>query len=127
MKDPKLMAGLKELAKAGATRISLGQKLEEKLAFSEIEGQLRFRGTKWKKELDKYLESMRTVLFMASPEGGRGAKEARSKGAVDWIEKEITSGSKPGKIIASRIENGMAIWTVQWPSGDKEEIKYPIK
>ena len=121
MEDPELMSAAKELAKSGATRISIGEKMAEKKETIKLSGQEFFGGGKHIAGLQKHLssEDIQNKVFMSET-----PSQIRSEETAKYIESEIVG--RRGKIIDRRIENNMMIWTVKWPSGDTEEIKHAV-
>ena len=116
------MAGLKELAKAGATRISLGQKLEEKRAIQDIQGRKYFKNPKWVDDVSKHLESVRSRFFMDDT----GVKKEEE--IVKYIDNKIIAGG--GEIVKTRwAKDGRTmIWTIKWTSDSApEEIRYGVR
>ena len=123
-RDPKLLGIETGLRKAGATKIDLSGKLEEKKAMSELSGQLYFNEPKWTDDLNKHIGSadVQDQLFKAD-----NPKQVRSEETVKFIENKISAGG--GKVEAVRwAEDGKTmIWKVRWPSGDVKEIKYGVR
>lgn len=116
---------------SGATRITLGEKIEEKKKMSELSGQLYFNDPKWTTELDKYMASPDVWDKLAnvpgksgSPEYKAGLVKARAKEKAKFIEDKITAGG--GKVVDAKVDGKTGIWTVQWPDGSTKEIKYAI-
>ena len=124
MEDPALMASAKELAKSGATRITLGDKLEEKKAFAELGGQLYFKDPDWIGDLSKHMDSKNvrsSVLFSKDPE------ISKSQEKVKFIEDKITAGGGTVQEVKFADDGKTMIWTIIWPSGDIEDIKYAVR
>ena len=131
MKDPKLMEATKELAKAGATKITIGEKVAESKAMAGVKNQLYFSGPKWLDDVDKYInsEDVQRRMFTKAEESGEDVDLVRAREIVKYIENKITAGTHGGKIQDVRLSDDgrVMIWTVKWPSGDVEEIKYAIR
>ena len=118
---------LVEMKKAGSTNISIGTKLEEKKAMSELAGQLYFNEPKWTTELDKHMEK----ADFANMPGKAGSSEylanvskAKAKEKINFIEGKIIGGG--GTIVGIKKVGKIGVWTVKWPSGDTKEIKYAL-
>ena len=125
VKDPRFNKWLLEQKKAGATNISLGEKISEKKAMSELEGQIYFNNPKRTEDINK--------LVQAFDKGSawRISKEdrplARAKVIVMGIEDKIAAGNGTIKEVIMDKDNRTMIWTVQWPSGDIKKIKQTIR
>lgn len=132
LKDPELMKAAKELATAGATRISLGEKLEEKKALAAIEGQNYFKNPKWIDDVSKHLESESTqrILDLVPGKGEeytKNVKRARAEESIKYIEAKIVGGGGTIEDVQWGPDKKTMIWTVKWPSGDTEKIRYGIR
>lgn len=124
MEDPALMTAAQKLAKSGATRITLGEKLAEKKAFAELGGQLYFKDPDWIGDLSKHMESKSvrsSVLFSETP------GIAKSQEKVKFIESKITAGGGTVQEVKFAEDGKIMIWTIRWPSGDIEEIKHAVR
>ena len=121
-----------DMAKAGA--INLGQKVEEKKAFSELTGQLYFNDPKWTTELDKYMNSedvqntlMRVPGKSGSTEYTAGVTKAKAAERVKFVEGKISAGGGEIQDVKFDKDGKTMIWTVKWPSGDIKTIKQVVK
>jgi len=125
VKDPRFNKWLLKQKRAGATKISLGEKINERKAMSELEGQLYFNNPKWTEDIDKQVQA-----FDKGP-AWRFSKEdrplARSKVIVKSIEDKIAAGNGTIKAVIMDKDNRTMIWTVQWPSGDIKTIKQTVR
>jgi len=125
VKDPRFNKWLLEQKRAGATNISLGEKINERKAMSELEGQLYFNNPKWTEDINE-----RVQAFNKGP-AWRFSKEdrslARSKVIVRAIEDKIAAGNGTIKSVIIGKDNRTMIWTVQWPSGDIKIIKQTVR
>ena len=127
MADPALKDAAVDLAKAGATKISLGEKLTETKAKSGLKGQLYFDDPKWTGDMNKYLDSdtVQNELFTLES-ADRDKKTAEFK--IKFIEDKITAGGGTVTKAPKFADDGKTvIWTVRWPSGDTRTIKYAIR
>lgn len=110
--------------RAGAVRISIGEKIAERKAFGELKGQLYFKDPKWTGDLSKHIssEDVQNKIFQAEDPGMVRAEES-----VRFIESKISAGG--GNIEDVKLsEDGKAItWTVRWPSGDVETIRHGVR
>ena len=120
---------LLELRKAGATRISLGEKLEEKKAFGELKGQLYFKDPKWSTDLSRHMssEDVQEKIFEASATSPEAANLVRAQESVRFIESNIAGGGGSIEDVKLSEDGKTMIWTVKWPSGDVETIKHGIR
>ena len=125
VKNPRFNKWLLEQKRAGATNISLGEKINERKAMSELEGQLYFNNPKWTEDINE-----RVQAFNKGP-AWRFSKEdrslARSKVIVRAIEDKIAAGNGTIKSVIIGKDNRTMIWTVQWPSGDIKIIKQTVR
>lgn len=128
MEDPKLMAATKELATAGATKISIGERVSEKLALGKLKGQLYFSDPKWTSDIEKHLgsEDMQRKIFMESQKEGGDPELMRAEETISFIERKISVGGTIQDVKLS--EDGRTMtWTVKWKSGDIEDISYVVR
>jgi hypothetical protein len=119
-----------ELAKMGGTHINIGEKVEEKKAMNKLEGQLYFGKGEHVKELAarKKSEDYQNTMFRLKMQDPVKADSFESEDTVKFIEDRITSMG--GKRVENTVfdEDGKTmVWTVKWPSGDTEKIRYKIK
>lgn len=128
-----------EMKRAGATRISLGEKLEEKKEMGKLQGQLYFTNPDWTKDLDKHMKDFDfSTVTSGLPKDA--PKEERTKAYNANLAKETTNAKI--RFIESKIAGGGGAiqsaqwadsekktikWTVKWPSGDTETITYGVK
>lgn len=121
---PEIMKGAKELARSGATRISIGEKLAEKKAFADIQGQLYFKDPDWVGDLSKHMSSkaVRSATVLSDDPGTTKAKEQ-----VKFIESKISAGGGAIQDVKFAEDGKTMIWTIKWPSGDIEEVKHAIR
>ena len=127
MDDPDLMRAARGLARSGATRISLGEKLEEVKAKAGLKGQTYFKDPKWTNDLDKHIssEDVQNELFQLEEGDVKDTKKAEYK--VEFIENKITAGGGSVQDVKWDDDGTTMIWTVKWPSGDVEEIRYAVR
>ncbi len=116
---------LLEMRKAGAIRVSIGEKVAEKKAKAEIENQLYFKSVDWIDDIQKNFNSIETqnkILMGMEDDPNIGTKIL-----INDIESRITSGTSGGEIIDVKLSGRIMTWTVKWPSGDVEEIRYAVR
>lgn len=113
-----------DMRKAGATRITLGEKVEEKKAMSELGGQLYFNNPKWTEDLGKHLssEDVQNVLFRSD-----NPKQERAAETVKFVEGKIVAGGGTIQNVKWDTDGRTMVWTVKWPSGDTKVIKQAVK
>lgn len=113
-----------EQKRAGAPRITIGEKLAERKALGELKGQLYFKDPDWTDDLSRYMssEDVQNKIFQAEDPGMVRAEES-----VRFIESKISAGG--GNIEDVKLsEDGRTItWTVKWPSGDVETIRHGVR
>ena len=119
MKDPALMEAAKDLAKSGATRISLGEKVQTAEAMGKVKGKLWYTdpnglpaAVEKFKSSDNYLDK---VARSENPE--RYSIQA----VADYIESRLKEG---GTVEDVRMEGRTRVWTVKWPDGSIKEIRH---
>lgn len=115
---------LLQMRRAGATRISLGEKLTEKKAIGELKGQLYFKDPKSSSDLAKYIssEDVQNKIFASDD-----PDLARAEESVKFIEGKITAGGGTIEDVKLSEDGKTMIWTVKWPSGDTETIERAIR
>lgn len=132
LKDPKIMAGAKELAEAVRTQISIGKKVAgkvaEKKALGKLKGQLWAHDPESIDAINKHLnsESMQRKIFMETQKEGGDPGLMKAKEAVNFIESKISVGGTIQDVKLSADGKTMT-WTVKWKSGDVEDISYVIR
>lgn len=119
LKDPKLMGAAKELAQAGATRLTLSEKLEERSALDKLKGPEFFSSSDWAKSIDKISVYDDDVwdLSQKYQKEGLPLEQAKSKALrnskILAIENKIAAGK--GDVV-DRIRKGNTVtWKVKWP------------
>lgn len=132
--DPEVRALAKEMY--GPTRIDIGQKAEEvkevSKAKAEVMGQNYFKSPEWTDDVSRYLnsEDIQNKLMLAPGSGeeySRNQNYMKAEESLRFIEQKITSSG--GVIRGARWDEKKPktmVWTVEWPSGDEEEIRYDV-
>ena len=125
LKRPDLLSLKKELLTSGATKITLGEKLDEVKAKSRLSGQLYFDDPKWINDLEKTTEKyVADNLWNVKDPTAKTLETAKYK--AKQIEAQILAGG--GSSNAAWAADGKTmIWTVKWPSGDTKEIKVKLR
>lgn len=134
MKDPKLKSVWLEGKKAGATKLSIGEKLEQArltdLGKASRAGEIDYLSGDYTKRLDKYMnsEAVQNQILFGDTGGKYTPKQIETGIKLDWIEKDIKA--KGGKIIGEPkiSEDGRSmIFTVKWPESDiNREVRHDI-
>lgn len=111
-----------DMAKAGAPTIV--ELVGRKKAFGELSGQLYFKNPEWTTDLDKHISNKYTQfkIFMSD-----NPERAYSKEVIKFIENKITAGRGVIEDVKLSEDGRVMTWTVRWPSGDVETIKYDIR
>lgn len=122
MKDPALMEAAVQLAKAGATTI--GEIAGREKAKGELKGQLYFKDPDWVDDLSKHMSSsaVRQKVIQSDNQDLERAKEV-----VSFIEDKILASGGSIQDVKWAEDGKTMIWTVQWPSGDIEEVRRGIR
>ncbi len=145
--DPKLLDMEMKLRSAGATNINVG--VEKAKALGELQGELFFSDPKWAGTLDTHMGSKEVTqsIFDAGSTARQKAKTSgvKDKKALNEADNTATVKAKASMkagFIDDRIRAGggilvkdtvwdkdgkTAIWTVKWPSGTVQTIRYKIK
>ena len=115
---------VKDVKKSGATRISLGDKIAEHKAMSELKGADYFNNPKWTNDLDKYINSdnVQTKLLLDDD------TNALPKLKIHYIENKIKAGG--GEILNHKWDKDgkTIVWSVKFPGMKKEKlIRYGIR
>jgi hypothetical protein len=125
-------------AAAGAVRISLGEKVEEKEAFDKLGARSFFRGD-WTKEIDKIDTSDEGVFNLSQSYIKEGmsptdaTKRAVLGSRLNAVRSKIEAAG--GEIVGRKIDKGTYVYTVKWPElrdskgkvllpASTEEIRY---
>ena len=114
----------------GATIISLGEKLKEETAKSELQGQKYFNDPKSTEDLNKHMSSP-GVLDVISSVPGKGAiyeankADATAGEKVKWYRDKIIAGS--GTIQSAKLIGKTMVWTVKWKNGTTSEVKRVVR
>jgi hypothetical protein len=121
--DPDFRDFYFESKRAGATQVSVGERELEKAG---VAGQTYFKSGKFINDLDDYMssEEVQNKLFATPPEQ-RGTQEAVER--VQFIEQNIISRGGTISDIKFAEDGKTMVWTVEWPSGDTEEVKHVIR
>ena len=132
MDDPAMKATAMELSRAGAPKISIGEKIAgkvaEKKALGKLKGQLYFSDPDWIDDIDKRLgsEDIQREIFMESQKEGGDPELMRAKKTIKFIEDKISVGGAIQDVKLSADGKTMT-WTVRWKSGDVEDISYVVR
>lgn len=115
-----------ERQQSGATRISLGEKVAEKKAMGDLSGQLYFKDPKWTNDIDKHMNSadVQNTIFQADP---KDVPKLKAVEKVKFIEAKVIAGGGSIESVKMDKDGKTMIWTVKWPSGDKETIKHGVR
>lgn len=122
MKDPEFFDYLKTMAKAGATQISFGERLDVKAKkyFTDPKGLTA--------DVDKYInsEDVQGRLFQFVDPKDPDAARKREVATIREKEKFITGkiAAAGGEIVGAKLEDRTFIWTVKWPDGITSEVRY---
>ena len=109
-----------EMRKAGATRITLGEKLEEKKAVSELQGQLYFQDPKWVDDVSKYIsdKAVRSRILTSDDPNAERREVGR------YIDRKIEAGGGTIQSVKWSEDGRTAVWTVQWEDGTVGTVRY---
>jgi len=145
--DPTLLNMEIKLRSAGATNINVG--VEKAKALGDLQGELFFGDPKWAGTLDTHMGSKEVAeaTFNAGTTARQKAKVSgvKDKNALNEADNAAVAKEKTAakaSFIDDRIKAGggvlvkdtvwdkdgkTAIWTVKWPSGTVQTIRYKIK
>jgi hypothetical protein len=129
-----------EIAKSGATRISLGEKIAEMKEKGKVAPQVdAMSPTGLSKRVNDFIDSKEGRLAIdrltkwSDKKGKEGEAEnainlskARAKAIIDRYDGEIVGMG--GSILSKVLDNDKrtVVWKVRWPSGDVSEVRRDI-
>lgn len=123
---------LEKMATLGGVKISLSEKLTEMKEKEGLKGQLYFKNPDWIDDLGKYIngKEVRQKVLGAPGKGdeyNRNVAKIKTEETVGYIEGKVTAGG--GEIVSRDYDKSTrtVTWTVKWPSGDTEKVKYVFK
>jgi hypothetical protein len=114
----------RENASAGATRLTIENKIDERKQLSKIAGQLHFAEGKDVSQFKDYLNSKayRSVKINA-PDDPIEAQIYQKEHLKNFYESLfVAHGAKSIKPVSFNAETGVASWSVTWPDGTTEVI-----
>lgn len=116
----------KELRSSGATRISVGEKVETAKALGGIKGQLYFKDPGWADDVNKYVksEAVENSIYAAGAFGTPDAKKIELNEGIKYIKGKILAGGGKIEGFGPSPDGKAIVWTVRWESGDVEKITY---
>lgn len=119
---------LTDIAKAGATKISLGEQVEKKKALGSVEGQLHFTTGEFTKDVEKFKSSeyYKDLQFRAST-GDTEAQEQAINAVGNYINNQIEAKGGTIQKVEWSEDGNTAIWTVQWPGGDVTKVRHRVR
>lgn len=127
-RDPELLKlSMREKA-SGATRISLGEKMAEKKAISEMQGEDYFRDPKWVDDITDHLSSraVKSKVNQAIAEG-KDSSPIVAEEKVRYIEAKVKAGGGTIEDVKWDEDGKTIVWTVRWPSGSIERIRHAVR
>ena len=122
--DPEFQDWLTKYKESGATRISIGEKIETKEAMGQVENIDYFSRPKGGllDDVNKYLGSdevqNKLIQYYDDPQK-RDMEKIREK--ENFTVSKIKSAG--GKIIDSKLDGRDFVWTVKWPNGKTTEVR----
>jgi len=123
--EPDFNTWLRDITALGGG-LTLGEKLTEIKAKAGLKGQTYFKDPKWTEDLNKYMSSDEVQNELFKMETGE-QEQKTSEVKVQFIEDKITAGGGKVEGVKFAEDNKTMIWTVKWPSGDIEEIRYAVR
>lgn len=128
LERPEIMEAEKMLRSAGATRISVGEKVETAAQLEELKGEKYFSSPKG---LSADIEGLINTkafsdqMFLLAQDDPAAANDYYNSTVFEYIENKITS--KGGEIVDYTQKGNTVIWTVKWPSGRTSEVRHAFK
>jgi len=113
---------LHQMRRAGATRISLGEKVETAEALGQVKSKQYFTDPKGlSQDVDKYIdtEEVQNELFTVDPSLRERTKVQKKE---QYIRNRIIGSG--GEIQDAKLEGRNFIFTVKWPDGKTSEVRY---
>lgn len=123
-KDPEFDKWLTGYRKSGATRISIGEKVETAGALADVKTVKYFTDPKGglSSDINKHLGSdevqNRLIQYYGEPEK---LEQEKIREKESYTVSKIKSAG--GKIIDQKIEGRDFVWTVEWPNGKTTEVR----
>lgn len=108
---------------SGSTRISIGEKVAEKIALANLAGQLYFKDPGWIDDVNSYLLRNVESNIWATPPEQRSL--VRVQAATDYIEQKIVAGG--GTVEGyTRVGNSI-VFNIIWGDGTTSKVPYALK
>jgi len=123
VEDPAFGEWLTRYQESGATRISLGEKVETREAFADVDARKFFTDPKgMANDVGKWIDdtTQRVQWALEDTEIDRQRKKAEM--SAQYIRGKITSAG--GEVKNIKVDGRTMIWTVKWPDGKTSEVKY---
>ena len=122
--DPDFNEWLTKYRQSGATRITIGEKVETAEALADVKAVKYFTDPEGlTADIDKHMKSeeVQNKLFQFADKPREQTKQTIvEKGK--FIETKIKGAG--GKISGARMEGRTRVWTVKWPNGKITEVSY---
>jgi hypothetical protein len=110
-----------EIAKAGGTNISIGEKVETARALGEVKNKAWFTSPEgMMADLDKLINTEDVQNQLIRYKGEKRA-EAVSRIRENYIDSRITGFG--GEILDKRLDGTTFVWKVKWPDGTISEVR----
>lgn len=119
---------LTDLRKSGATKIDIGTKVTEALKLGSIKGQQYFQNPDWVDDVkdninkDKELKTKLEDAMLRNKPTDTIVAEA----SVKYIESKIKAGRGNIEEVKWDTDGKTIVWSVKWPSGQTEEVRYEV-
>ena len=133
LKDPEFAKWLLKSKRAGATRISIGEKVETAEALQNVKNIGYFTDPKGiSKDIEKYMASpnIEDQLIQIEPDavdasGNNVLQKTKAKMAEEFIDDKIISAG--GTITNKEIVNGAYVWTFKDKNGKIRKVNHAVK
>lgn len=112
-----------QIAKFGATRINMSEKVETKKRLGEIKGQLRFDSGDFSGDIEKHMSSKDVTqrIFLSDTENESLAK---SEEKANFISSQLIGNG--AEIIDEKLKDKIGTWQVKWPNGEVKSYSYVL-
>lgn len=123
VEDPAFGEWLTKYQESGATRITMGEKVETRRAFADVDAETYFTDPKGMiKDVQAWINDTTQRVQWAIEDTEQGQQRKKAEMSAQFIRGKINSAG--GKVRDIKVDGRTMIWTVEWPDGNVREVKY---